>query len=34
MPQESTLIDMTRTARSDETRRHDLVLTFDELALI
>jgi hypothetical protein len=25
---------MTRTARSDETRRHDLVLTFDELAMI
>jgi hypothetical protein len=34
MPQESTLIDMTRPARSDETRTHDLVLTFDELALI
>jgi hypothetical protein len=29
-----TLIDITRPARSDETRTHDLVLTFDELALI
>ena len=34
MPQESRLNDTARAARSDHVRPHDLLLTFDELALI